>query len=67
MSAASRARRVDRSLEIVVLEKGEHVSYSACGLPYFVSGEVRSWTISSSTLPEFFEKERNITVRPAPK
>jgi NADPH-dependent 2,4-dienoyl-CoA reductase/sulfur reductase-like enzyme len=34
MSAASRARRNDPSLEIVVLEQGEDVSYSACNLPY---------------------------------
>lgn len=34
MSAASRARRNDPSLEVVVLEQGEDVSYSACNLPY---------------------------------
>jgi NADPH-dependent 2,4-dienoyl-CoA reductase/sulfur reductase-like enzyme len=42
MSAASQARRrrgPDR-LQIVVLEQGEHVSYSACGIPYLIGGEV---------------------------
>ncbi|MEU0935321.1 FAD-dependent oxidoreductase [Embleya sp. NPDC005971] len=42
MSAASQARRrrgVD-DLEIVVLERGRFSSYSACGIPYLVSGEV---------------------------
>ena len=33
MSAASKARREDPDLEIVALEKGEWVSYAACGLP----------------------------------
>ncbi|MFD5179827.1 FAD-dependent oxidoreductase [Nocardia sp. NPDC058379] len=42
MAAASQARRlrgVDE-LEIVVFEKGYHASYSACGIPYWVSGDV---------------------------
>jgi NADPH-dependent 2,4-dienoyl-CoA reductase/sulfur reductase-like enzyme len=38
MTAAVQARRLDPNLEIVVLEKGDHTSYSACGIPYLVSG-----------------------------
>jgi NADPH-dependent 2,4-dienoyl-CoA reductase/sulfur reductase-like enzyme len=40
MSAASQAKRVDDSLEIVALERGTHTSYSACGIPYWVGGAV---------------------------
>ena len=40
MSAAARARRLDETAEIVVLERGEHVSYANCGLPYYVGGEI---------------------------
>jgi NADPH-dependent 2,4-dienoyl-CoA reductase/sulfur reductase-like enzyme len=40
MSAAAQARRRDPSLEIVALEKGPYVSYSACGIPHLVGGEV---------------------------
>jgi len=40
MSCAARARRLDESAEIIVLERGEHVSYANCGLPYFVGGEI---------------------------
>jgi len=42
MSAASQAlRRAGRdALEVVAFERGHHVSYSACGIPYWVSGEV---------------------------
>jgi NADPH-dependent 2,4-dienoyl-CoA reductase/sulfur reductase-like enzyme len=40
MSAASQAKRVDDSLEIVALERGPHTSYSACGIPYWVGGVV---------------------------
>jgi NADPH-dependent 2,4-dienoyl-CoA reductase/sulfur reductase-like enzyme len=38
MSAAAQARRTDPTLEIVAFERGEHTSYSACGIPYVVSG-----------------------------
>jgi NADPH-dependent 2,4-dienoyl-CoA reductase/sulfur reductase-like enzyme len=49
MSAAARARRLDESAEIVVLERGEFVSFANCGLPYFVGGEI---TEESSLLVE---------------
>ena len=39
MSAASKLKRVNKEAEIVVYEKGTYLSYGACGLPYFVSGE----------------------------
>jgi NADPH-dependent 2,4-dienoyl-CoA reductase/sulfur reductase-like enzyme len=47
MSAASRARKLDPQLEIVVLEKGRHVSYGTCGLPYYLSGQVADASESS--------------------
>ncbi len=37
MSAAAKARRENSQADIVVYEKGEHVSYAACGLPYYVA------------------------------
>jgi NADPH-dependent 2,4-dienoyl-CoA reductase/sulfur reductase-like enzyme len=40
MSAAAKARRLDPKLEIVVYEKTGYVSYGACGLPYYVKGEI---------------------------
>ncbi len=63
LSAASRARRLDRSLEIVVLEKGARISYGACGLPYFIEGQVRSIEDLVVYTPEFFERERDIRIR----
>ncbi|MGN6501803.1 MAG: FAD-dependent oxidoreductase, partial [Pseudolysinimonas sp.] len=39
MSAATRMRRLEETAEIVVFERGEHVSFANCGLPYYV-GEV---------------------------
>ena len=38
LSAAARAKRLDPSIDVIVLERGEVISYSACGLPYYVEG-----------------------------
>lgn len=40
MSAATRLRRLDESARIIVLERGEHVSFANCGLPYHVGGVI---------------------------
>src|SRR3954447_16875203 len=40
MAAASQARRRRDDLEIVALEKGKWTSYSACGIPYLIGGDV---------------------------
>ena len=42
MSAAARARRLDESASIVVLEQSDYVSFANCGLPYHLSGEIES-------------------------
>ncbi|MEV5839317.1 FAD-dependent oxidoreductase [Nocardia sp. NPDC052112] len=36
MSAATRLRRLTESAQIVVIERGDHVSFANCGLPYYV-------------------------------
>ncbi len=63
MSAASRARRINPRLEIVVLEKGAYVSYGTCGLTYLVSGLVETPSELVTYTPEFFREERCIDVR----
>jgi NADPH-dependent 2,4-dienoyl-CoA reductase/sulfur reductase-like enzyme/rhodanese-related sulfurtransferase len=40
MSAATRLRRLDADVEIIVLEKSGYVSYANCGLPYYVGGVI---------------------------
>ncbi|MGW0896599.1 FAD-dependent oxidoreductase [Streptomyces goshikiensis] len=42
MSAASQARRMrgPAELEIVAFERGHFTSYSACGIPYWIGGQV---------------------------
>lgn len=40
-SAAARLRRLDETAEIVLFERGEHISYANCGLPYHVGGVIQ--------------------------
>jgi NADPH-dependent 2,4-dienoyl-CoA reductase/sulfur reductase-like enzyme len=61
MSAASKARRVNPDLEIVVYEKTGFVSYGECGLPYYVSGLVDGHNKLVARTPEQFA-ERGIEV-----
>lgn len=63
LSAAARARRLDRWLEIVVLEKGPVVSYAACGLPYYIEGRVRRLEELQVASIEEFRTKRRIDVR----
>ena len=62
LSAASRARRVNPHLEILVYEKGPDISYSACGLPHYVAGLVGEADSLRVYSPEFFRTRRNIQV-----
>ena len=63
LSAAARARRLDRELEIIVLEKGARISYGACGLPYWFQGHVKSVDDLTLNTPDAFARERNIAIR----
>ncbi|GAB3872998.1 FAD-dependent oxidoreductase [Dactylosporangium cerinum] len=57
MSAASQARRRrPDDLRIVAFEKGQHVSYSACGIPYLVAGDVGTPDELVARTPEAFRK-----------
>lgn len=62
MSAASRARRQNPQAEVVVFERGEWISYGACGLPYVLGGDVRGWNDLVARTPEQM-RARGIGVR----
>ncbi|MEF8781259.1 MAG: FAD-dependent oxidoreductase [Haloferacaceae archaeon] len=63
MSAASKLQRERPDSEVIVFEKGEWVSYGACGLPYYLKGEVESLDDLVSVPPEKFRSERGIDLR----
>ena len=53
MSAASQAKRMKGdALEVIALERGSHVSYSACGIPYWIGGAVGSVDALVARTPE---------------
>ena len=62
-SAAARARRVDRELEIVIYEKGGFVSYDACDEPYYIKGDIESYESLLVRSPQTFEEKSNIGIR----
>jgi NADPH-dependent 2,4-dienoyl-CoA reductase/sulfur reductase-like enzyme len=63
MSAAAQAkRRAGDDVEVVALERGHHVSYSACGIPYWVGGDVQSGDLLVARTPEEHRK-RGIDLR----
>ena len=63
MSAASKVRRTQKEREIVVFERGRHTSYAACGMPYFIAGQVPDSDRLIARKPEVFRKNQNIDVR----
>jgi len=63
MSAASQAKRRDASAEVVVLERGPHVSYGACGMPYNLLDPARAMDDLVVIPVERFRSERGIDVR----
>jgi NADPH-dependent 2,4-dienoyl-CoA reductase/sulfur reductase-like enzyme len=63
MAAASQARRLNPNLDIVALERGTRTSYSACGIPYLVAGDVASPEDLVARTPEEFRREHRIDVR----
>lgn len=63
MSAATRLRRLDENMEIVIVEKGPYVSFANCGLPYFVSGEISNRDDLLVQTPEKLKARFNLDVR----
>jgi NADPH-dependent 2,4-dienoyl-CoA reductase/sulfur reductase-like enzyme/rhodanese-related sulfurtransferase len=63
MSAAARARRLDETAEIIVLERGDYVSFANCGLPYFVGGEITDESKLLVQTPTSLAAQLNLDVR----
>ncbi|MBA3303966.1 MAG: FAD-dependent oxidoreductase [Acidimicrobiia bacterium] len=63
MAAASQARKLRPDLDIVVLEMGRWTSYSACGIPYVVGGEVDDIEDLVARSPQEFRDRYGMDVR----
>ena len=62
-SAAAKARRNHEEAEIILYDKDEHISYSGCGMPYFLGGEVDKGEDLTPRDPAFFKSKYNVTVK----
>ncbi len=62
-SVAARVRRLDEHAEIIMFEKGPHVSFSNCALPYHLSGMIEDSDSLVLMQPETFKKRFNIEAR----
>lgn len=62
-TAAARIRRLTEDAEIVILDKGEYISYANCGLPYYIGGVIEERDSLFVQTPESFGRRFNIDVR----
>jgi NADPH-dependent 2,4-dienoyl-CoA reductase/sulfur reductase-like enzyme/rhodanese-related sulfurtransferase len=62
-SAAARARRLCEDCEIIMFERGPHVSFANCGLPYFVGGEIAEQDSLLVQTPDSLKARFNLDVR----
>lgn len=63
MSAASKAKRNQPEAEVIVFERGAHISYSACGMPYWIGGQIEPMDKLVILTPERARERRGIDVR----
>ncbi len=62
-STAARLRRMDEHARIVIFEKGEHISYANCGLPYYIGDVITDRNKLFVQTAAAFNKRFNIDIR----
>ncbi len=62
-TAAARLRRLDEDAKIILLERGEYISYANCGLPYYAGDVIRERSKLFVMTPEKFRATLNVDVR----
>ncbi len=62
-STAARLRRLDEHAEIVLFERGPHISYANCGLPYYAGDTIKERERLFVMTPEKFKAWLNVDVR----
>ena len=64
MSCAARLRRLDESLNIVVFEKGNDVSFANCGMPYYIGGVIPKRSELLVQTPQTLRGRYDLDIRP---
>ena len=62
-SFVARARRLDENAQIIMFERGPHICFANCGLPYFISGEITERRKLLVQTPERFSRRFRVDVR----
>jgi len=62
-STAARARRLDEKAEIIILERGNHVSFANCGLPYHIGRVINDRDSLLLQTPQSLKASLNLDVR----
>ena len=62
-SAAARLRRLREKDEIIILERGDFISFANCGLPYYIGDEIKDKRMLTLQTPQTFRTRFNIDVR----
>ncbi len=62
-SCAARARRLDESAQITLIERGPDVSFANCGLPYFIGGEIKQRDALAVQTPQTLKAMLALDVR----
>ncbi len=62
-TAAARLRRIDEKSEIIMVERGEYVSFANCGLPYHIGGIISDRERLLVSDPKSFKEKFNVDVR----
>ncbi len=62
-SCATRARRLGEEAEIVVFERGDHVSFANCGLPYYIGGTIQERNRLLVATAESLRRRFNLDIR----
>lgn len=62
-TTATRLRRLDENAEIILFERGQHISFANCGLPYYIGNVIKNEDDLLVQTPEKFKERFNIDVR----
>jgi NADPH-dependent 2,4-dienoyl-CoA reductase/sulfur reductase-like enzyme/peroxiredoxin family protein/TusA-related sulfurtransferase/rhodanese-related sulfurtransferase len=62
-TTAARLRRLDESMEIIIFERGEYISYANCGLPYHIGNVIKERDALLLQTPEAMKAKFDIDVR----
>ncbi len=62
-TTATRLRRLDEKAQIIIFERGEHISFANCGLPYYIGDVIKEKKELLLQTPKSFKNRFNIDVR----